>query len=146
MTYEAQFALRRVIEKYSITTRFCLICNYLNKIIPAIRSRCMIFRFSPISDKYKFKVIKNIAKKENIELNNDVIESIVDISEGDLRKSINILQTLSLYSKQNLDQNICYEFCGIASFNEIERCIEMFLNKDFDLALLMDREFKKFLE
>ena len=37
MTYDAQFALRRVIEKYSYNTRFCLICNYMNKIIPAIR-------------------------------------------------------------------------------------------------------------
>ena len=50
MTYDAQFALRRVIEKYSYNTRFCLICNYMNKIIPAIRSRCMQFRFSPINN------------------------------------------------------------------------------------------------
>ena len=45
MTFDAQFALRRIIEKYSDNTRFCLICNYENKIIPAIRSRCANFKF-----------------------------------------------------------------------------------------------------
>ena len=49
MTHVAQDALRRVIEKYTRTTRFCLICNYVNKIIPALQSRCTRFRFAPLS-------------------------------------------------------------------------------------------------
>jgi replication factor C subunit 3/5 len=44
-----QFALRRVIEKYTRNTRFCLICNYVSKIIPALQSRCTRFRFAPLS-------------------------------------------------------------------------------------------------
>jgi replication factor C subunit 3/5 len=64
MTSAAQAALRRVIESYTRTTRFCLICNYLNKITPAIQSRCTRFRFSPLGvDDAKARV-KEIAKLE----------------------------------------------------------------------------------
>ena len=48
MTQAAQAALRRVIEHYTKNVRFCIICNYVNKIIPAIQSRCTRFRFSPL--------------------------------------------------------------------------------------------------
>jgi replication factor C subunit 3/5 len=48
MTQQAQAALRRVIEQYTKNVRFCIICNYVNKIIPAIQSRCTRFRFSPL--------------------------------------------------------------------------------------------------
>ena len=48
MTQAAQAALRRVIEQYTRNVRFCIICNYVNKIIPAIQSRCTRFRFSPL--------------------------------------------------------------------------------------------------
>lgn len=48
MTTAAQGALRRVIEQYTKNVRFCIICNYVNKIIPAIQSRCTRFRFNPL--------------------------------------------------------------------------------------------------
>lgn len=48
MTTAAQAALRRVIEQYTKNVRFCIICNYVNKIVPAIQSRCTRFRFSPL--------------------------------------------------------------------------------------------------
>ena len=49
MTKDAQYALRRIIERYTKNTRFCLICNYVSKIIPALQSRCTRFRFQPLA-------------------------------------------------------------------------------------------------
>lgn len=48
MTQAAQAALRRIMEQYTRNVRFCIICNYVNKIIPAIQSRCTRFRFAPL--------------------------------------------------------------------------------------------------
>ena len=65
MTFDAQFALRRIIEKYSNSTRFCLICNYDNKIIPAIKSRCANFKFNPINEIFIKKKLLIYQKKKN---------------------------------------------------------------------------------
>ena len=64
MTNDAQFSLRRVIEKYTKNARFCLICNYVSKIIPALQSRCTRFRFAPLSENQVKDRIKHIAELE----------------------------------------------------------------------------------
>jgi replication factor C subunit 3/5 len=64
MTNDAQAALRRVIEKYTKSTRFCIICNYINKINPAIQSRCTRFRFAPLDLGAAQERLKHIAKLE----------------------------------------------------------------------------------
>jgi replication factor C subunit 3/5 len=68
MTQTAQFALRRVMEKYIKSTRFCLICNYINKIIPALQSRCTRFRFGPLEKSQIQNRLRNIASKEGVKL------------------------------------------------------------------------------
>jgi len=118
MTYDAQFALRRIIEKYSETTRFCLICNYENKIIPAIRSRCANFRFNPIAKNEIINTIKNISINEKLNITDDSFEIISHLSNGDLRKAINLLQSISM--KSNLITSfICYETAGLPTTEEI---------------------------
>ena len=102
MTIDAQFALRRVIENCSNNTRFCIICNYLTKIIPGIQSRCAVLKFSPIQFDDHNKYINNIINLENINISDDCINNIIKISEGDMRKSINILQSLFLINSTNI--------------------------------------------
>jgi replication factor C subunit 3/5 len=96
MTYDAQFALRRVIENYTHNTRFCLICNYISKLIPALQSRCITFRFSNIERDYALVKLKEVVKKEKIKFNKLGLETIIEICKGDMRKCINLLQSVSM--------------------------------------------------
>jgi len=127
MTFDAQFALRRIIEKYSDTTRFCLICNYENKIIPAIRSRCANFRFNPIKKEEIIKTLTLIAKNEKLNISIEALELIAYLSFGDLRKGINILQSISMKST-DISINMCYDTLGYPTKEEINIIYEYLTN------------------
>jgi replication factor C subunit 3/5 len=131
MTFDAQFALRRIIEKYSTTIRFCLICNYENKIIPAIRSRCANFRFSNIDIKHICNKLNHIVKCENISHDNNVIETIAFLAKGDLRKAINLLQSISMQNK-HITIDTCYDIAGIPTQKEINDMIMILIDKKYD--------------
>ena len=123
MTIDAQFALRRVIENCSNNTRFCIICNYLTKIIPGIQSRCAVLKFSPIQFDDHYKYINNIINLEKINISNDCINNIIKISEGDMRKSINILQSLFLINSTNII--ITKDLYKMVGYLEPDKSIEM---------------------
>ena len=92
MTNDSQFALRRIIEQYSKITRFCLICNHVTKIIEPIISRCFICRFYPITEEDIKSQLLYICNKENITEKLLICDKISEISKGDLRKAINLLE------------------------------------------------------
>jgi replication factor C subunit 3/5 len=123
MTIDAQFALRRVIENCSNNTRFCIICNYLTKIIPGIQSRCAVLKFSPIQFDDHYKYINNIINLEKINISDDCINNIIKISEGDMRKSINILQSLFLINSTNII--ITKDLYKMVGYLEPDKSIEM---------------------
>lgn len=99
LTAEAQAALKRVIEKYSASTRFCLICNYLTKIIGAIQSRCMKFRFSPLNPEAINAKIDEVVAAEDLTLTDGGRTALVTLSRGDMRKTLNTLQSCALQTK-----------------------------------------------
>lgn len=115
MTYDAQFALRRVIEIYTSSTRFCLICNYLSKIIPAIQSRCQILYFTPISNEFHISKINEIIEKENIKIDEITKLKIIELAEGDMRKSINLLQSLNMINNNIITIDFLYKSIGYLS-------------------------------
>ena len=111
MTAGAQQALRRTMEIYSNTTRFCLACNMSNKIIEPIQSRCAILRYAKLSDREVLQRLLEICAEEKVsgethpcslthltsrievEYNDDGLMALIFTSEGDMRQAINNLQS-----------------------------------------------------
>ncbi|KRX06747.1 P-loop containing nucleoside triphosphate hydrolase [Pseudocohnilembus persalinus] len=120
MTTDAQSALRRIIEDNSKSTRFCIICNYITKIIEPLASRCIKFRFKPISIDAQYNKLKLISDYEQLIYTDKALYSLIDISGGDLRKSVNYLQSASqLYQKQ-INEDIISDISG-GGIQEIQK-------------------------
>jgi len=95
----AQAALRGVMEEYHNTARFILTCNYPNRIIPAIHSRCQGFHLEKIDQTEFTARIATILLEENIEPDLDTLDTFVKATYPDLRKCINMVQMNSTTGK-----------------------------------------------
>ncbi|KAF4547968.1 Replication factor C subunit 3-like protein [Elsinoe fawcettii] len=92
MTSTAQMALRRIMEKYTANTRFCIIANYTHKLSPALLSRCTRFRFSPLKDVDIRRLVDLVIEKEEVNIAPDATDSLVTLSKGDMRRALNVMQ------------------------------------------------------
>jgi len=131
MTTDAQAILRKIIEKYTHNARFCLICNYIKKIDIAIRSRCVSFKFSKLVDTAMKKYITKLTKNENIDMSSSTLDYLITKTDGDMRKIINIIETISSkYKKINI--KIINEKFNFISDKEIDIIYDTILNKSFN--------------
>lgn len=92
MTNTAQMALRRIMEKYTANTRFCIIANYSHKLSPALLSRCTRFRFSPLKEQDIRVLVDKVIEEENVKITAEATDSLVKLSKGDMRRALNVLQ------------------------------------------------------
>ncbi|KAK5125533.1 hypothetical protein LTR85_000644 [Meristemomyces frigidus] len=92
MTSTAQMALRRIMEKYTANTRFCIIANYTHKLSPALLSRCTRFRFSPLKEADIRQLVDKVIDEEGVNIAPDAVDSLVTLSKGDMRRALNVLQ------------------------------------------------------
>lgn len=94
MTQDAQAALRRTMENYSKHTRFCLVCNYVTRIIDPLASRCSKFRFKELNKTSSIERLQRICDLEKVNLeSSEVLNHLLDVTNGDLRQSITLLQS-----------------------------------------------------
>nr|XP_053628231.1 replication factor C subunit 5-like isoform X3 [Cherax quadricarinatus] len=133
MTNDAQNALRRVIEKFTDNVRFCLICNYLSKIIPAIQSRCTRFRFGPLSSDQILPRLNYVIEQEKVAVTDDGRKALLALSGGDMRRVLNILQSTSMAYKEVTEDNV-YTCVGHPLRSDITNIINWMLNEQLDTA------------
>ena len=99
MTNTAQMALRRIMEKYTANTRFCIIANYTHKLSPALLSRCTRFRFSPLKEPDIRVLVDKVILEEDVKITGEATDSLVTLSKGDMRRALNVLQACHASSK-----------------------------------------------
>mmetsp|Transcript_10819 Transcript_10819/g.22635 ORF Transcript_10819/g.22635 Transcript_10819/m.22635 type:complete len:399 (-) Transcript_10819:406-1602(-) len=141
VTKDAQAALRRVIEAYSKVTRFILICNYVTRIIEPLASRCAKFRFAPLPVESMKQRIFYIADREGCrfedeEKKEEVVEEILTLSRGDMRRAVTALQSAHSLSSGVGDGKIVKEsiaeMAGLPPPKLIDELIETLRTKKFD--------------
>jgi replication factor C subunit 2/4 len=157
MTGDSQFALRKIMEDCA-NTRFCIICNYHNKIIDPIISRCSVYRFKPVPKENIHKKLKEICVKEGSIISDETIEMVEQISRGDMRKAINFLQRcrnfknfISDVKKVDSINNSMVEMasgmienktlvsfiedCIKGNMDNVNKMIDMFYNESYSLTI-----------
>jgi len=133
---QVQQALRRIIERTSSRVKFILICNYVNRIIDPIISRCAVFRFVKLSNEKIVERLEFIAKNEELSIPSNIekkfFEVICFVSANDLRKAINTLQSaVALELSKNLDINEILRISGFIDELTLENLIKAIQSKSF---------------
>ncbi|XP_053491646.1 replication factor C subunit 4 isoform X1 [Ictalurus furcatus] len=133
MTGAAQAALRRTMEKESRTTRFCLICNYVSRIIEPLTSRCSKFRFKPLTNEVQQERLLEICAKENLKYSKEGIDALVKVSEGDLRKAITLLQSTARFgAEKEITESLVIEIAGVVPPKVIENLLQTCYKGNFE--------------
>jgi len=106
LTIQAQASLRNVIETFSRTTRFIMTCNYIERIIDPLQSRCQVLKVIPPSKKEVAKHLNNILDKENINYELKSLANIVNTHYPDIRKMLNTIQLSTKDGELQIDKSV----------------------------------------
>ncbi|KAG7445006.1 P-loop containing nucleoside triphosphate hydrolase protein [Guyanagaster necrorhizus] len=136
MTQAAQAALRRVIEQYTKNVRFCIICNYVNKIAPAIQSRCTRFRFSPLPIDQVQKRLMTVVEAEKVHLTDDGKKALLKLSKGDMRRALNVLQACHA-AYDIISETEIYNCTGSPHPADVETIVKSMLSDEFTTSYQM---------
>ncbi|MCW4051247.1 MAG: replication factor C small subunit [Candidatus Bathyarchaeota archaeon] len=130
LTSDAQHALRRTMEIYTKTARFCLIGNYSENIIDPIQSRCSIFRYSSLDEKDIKERLSYITDQEKLDIVDEGLEALYQASGGDLRKATNLLQAAAANGAV-IDDVSVYSLLGSVRPDKIRDMIQLALDGKF---------------
>ena len=143
LTAEAQASLRRLMERYSAACRFVLSCNYSSRIIEPIQSRCAVFRFRIYSPEQIQEQLQRIAAAEKREVSAEAYTAIIEASDGDLRRAINLLQLAATF-RDRVDIGAIRDVITAPMRDEVEAIFGTALKGDFLAA--REQLFRLFVE
>ena len=106
ITINGQAALRNVIETFSRSTRFILTCNFIERIIDPIQSRCQVLKIVPPSKSVIAKRLASIMELENISHNIKEVATIVNKNYPDVRKMLNTIQLSNKDGELKIDESV----------------------------------------
>lgn len=132
MSIDAQSALRRTMEVYTKVTRFILICNYVSRIIDPLVSRCSKFRFKPLPIESMVGRLKHVCANENIKTDDESLKTLMDVSQGDMRRAITLLQSSAQFNNSVVDSETIVEVAGSLPPNAIKKLWTRIRGKLFD--------------
>lgn len=142
MTKNAQQALLYLIQNYSKTVRFCLICNYISRIDESLGNEFLKLRFNQLPEADIIRFLTHVSTSENLNLDENSLRSIQKLYKSDIRSMVNFMQ-----SNQNIKENIViiddevwrdlYDRIGYKVKDSAEGVKETEKNKEKELAKLM---------
>ena len=121
----------KYVKIFSSNTRFCIICNYISRIIEPIMSRCAVFRFNSIPQLHVVERLQYISQQENIKPSKHILQLLCQITRGDLRKSISLLQSihyLKLEDNEEDSREEIFNLIGTVSPGLVEQTIQSLLS------------------
>jgi len=127
-----------VMEKYVKNARFCLICNYVSKIIPALQSRCTRFRFMPLPTEFVKERIEYVCGNEGIPTGSSEqeagVSAVITLGQGDMRRTLNLLQSVAMGHANALSEENVYATAGKPRPVDVEEIVRCLLNEELGVA------------
>jgi replication factor C subunit 2/4 len=123
LSSDSQTSLRRMIEMYSSSTRFCFLCNYVNRINTSIVSRCFLCHFHPVGVETSVHQMQKICAAEHVHSDETTLHKIYNFHHGDLRSCISTLQAM-FYLFKKVDEESFSDFVLELKMNELNEKIE----------------------
>jgi replication factor C subunit 3/5 len=136
MTKNAQQALKSLIQNYSSSVRFCLICNYISRIDEGLQNEFIKLRFNQLPENDIIHFLKQIAKEEKLLLDDSSINLVQKLYKSDIRSMINFMQSNQNITNNhfNIIQEDMWELLFVKISNRENReCIKSFIH---DISIL----------
>ncbi len=122
LTADAQAALRCTIEKFTVFTRFCFICNYVTKVSEPIASRCAKYRFGKLPADAVRDCVLRVVHEERVDIDTDAMEELILRCDGDLRRTLTCLQGAARYAcGRSISVAHVHEVCEVVPVEALGR-------------------------